>query len=44
MLEENKKLVKDVANRLGAAVQDLRELLVRMAPSPAPLVKIELMR
>ncbi|THH30624.1 hypothetical protein EUX98_g3551 [Antrodiella citrinella] len=34
MLEENKKLVKDVANRLGAAVQDLRELLVSAKQNP----------
>lgn len=29
MLEENKKLVKDVTNRVGTSVQDLRDLVVR---------------
>ena len=32
MLEESKKLVKDTANRLGTAVQDLRDLLVSRFP------------
>ncbi|TCD70116.1 hypothetical protein EIP91_004845 [Steccherinum ochraceum] len=34
MLEECKKMIKDTSNRLGTAVQDLREFLVAARQNP----------